>query len=80
MYQTVRAVYRAGTFILQEALDVPEGSEVELTVQGPLMLMPEITDPMEQARLLKVITRRMRQNPIPVGAPRLTREELHARS
>jgi hypothetical protein len=27
MYQTVKAIYRAGTFILQEALDVPEDSE-----------------------------------------------------
>ncbi len=80
MYQTVKAIYRAGTFILQEALDVPEDSEVELVVQGPLVLAPKITDPTEQARLLKVVTRRMQQNPIPTGAPHLTREELHARS
>lgn len=55
MYQTVRAVYRAGTFVLQEALDVPEESEVELIVQVPLVLAPKITDPTEQARLLKAV-------------------------
>ena len=80
MYQTVKAIYRAGTFILQEALDVPEESEMELIVQIPLVLAPEITDPTEQTRLLEIVTRRMQQNPIPAGVPHLTREELHARS
>ena len=80
MCQTVRAIYRAGTFVLQEALDVPDESEVELIVQVPLVLAPKVTDPTEQARLLKVVTRRMQQNPIPAGALHLTREELHARS
>ena len=79
MYQTVEAVYRAGTFVLHEPLDVPEESKVELIVQIPLVLAPKVMDPIEQAHLLKVVTQRMRQNPIPVGAPSLTREELHAR-
>ena len=79
MYQTVSAVYRAGTFVLHEPLDVPEESKAELIVRIPLILTPKVMDPIEQAHLLKVVTRRMQQNPIPAVAPSLTREELHAR-
>ena len=80
MEQKVKAVYRSGIFILQEPLDVPDGSEVELTVQGPLILSHQIADPVERSRLLRIVTDRMQQNPIPTGATRLTREELHERS
>ncbi|MSS69860.1 MAG: DUF104 domain-containing protein [Candidatus Latescibacteria bacterium] len=79
MYQKARAVYRKGTFIPQEPCNIPEESEVELIIQGPLALPPEITDPEEKTRLLKLVTDRMQQNPIPAGAPYFTREELHER-
>jgi len=79
MYQAAKAIYRAGTLILQEPLDVPEESEVELIIQGPLVLAPKVTDLVERARILQIVTRRMQQNPIPAGAPRLTRKVLHAR-
>ena len=75
----VRAVYRSGTFVLQEPCDVPEGSEVALVVQIPRVLVPELTDPLERERLLEVIAERMRQNPLPTEAPRFTREDLHER-
>jgi len=80
MYQTVTAIYRAGTFVLRESIDVPEDSEVELVVRAPLMRKPKITNPIEQARILRGVTRRMQNNPIPAGVPRFAREELHARS
>lgn len=79
MYQKVRAVYRAGAFIVQESFDIPEETEVELLIQGPLILPAEVGDPEEQARLMKTIIERMQQNPIPVTAPHWTRDELHER-
>jgi len=79
MTQQVRAIYHKGTFVLQEPFDLPEGSQVELIVQGPLILPPEVTDPAERERLWQTLFERMDQNPIPAGAPRFTREELHER-
>ncbi len=79
MEQKVRAVYRAGAFILQEPCNLPEGAEVELIIQEPLVLPPEVSDSVEQARILKMVAERMQHNLIPTGASRLTREELHER-
>ncbi len=39
----------------------------------------EALSPAEKARLLKRITQRMQQNPLPPNAPYFTREELHER-
>jgi predicted DNA-binding antitoxin AbrB/MazE fold protein len=78
-YQAVRAIYRAGAFIPQEPCDLPEGAAVELIIHRPGIYPPEITDPEEQARLLKLVTERMMRNPIPADAPRFTRDELHER-
>jgi hypothetical protein len=77
MEQKVRAIYRVGVFVLQEPCDVTEESEVELIIQGPLVLSPEVTGPVEKACLLKIVAERVQQNPIPAGVPCLTREELH---
>ena len=79
MEQKLKAVYRAGTFILQDPFDAPDETEVELIVKGPLLLPPQVTDRLERTRLLEVITQRMQQNPIPASAARLTRDELHER-
>lgn len=40
---------------------------------------PTGTDPVEKARILRQVAERMRQNPIPAAAPRLSREDLHGR-
>jgi len=80
MNQRLKAVYQNGTFILRERFDMPEGSEVELTVQSPFVFLPDVVDPEERSRILAQLVQRMRQNPIPAGAPGLTREELHGRS
>jgi len=79
MNATLRAVYRNGVFVPQTACHLPENSEVELVVQGPLIIPPSVTDPQERARIRKRVVERMRQNPIPADAPRLTREQLHER-
>jgi hypothetical protein len=74
----VRAVYRHGAFVPQEPCPLPEESEVDLIVQGRI-IPPEISDPAERARILKLVTESMQNNPIPADAPRWTREQLHER-
>jgi predicted DNA-binding antitoxin AbrB/MazE fold protein len=80
MNATLKAVYRNGVFVPETACQLPENSEVELTVQGPVIVPPSVADPQERARIRKRLVERMRQNPIPADAPRFTREQLHERS
>jgi predicted DNA-binding antitoxin AbrB/MazE fold protein len=80
MAQRLKAIYRNGAFIPQAPCDLPEESEVELTINEPHVLPPTVTDSEERQRLLVQLVERMRSNPIPAGAPRrFTREELHER-
>jgi predicted DNA-binding antitoxin AbrB/MazE fold protein len=79
MSQRVTAVFQNGVFVPQQLCDLPEGSEVQLTLDDPYTMLPEISDPVERATLLKELVRCMRENPIPADAPRFTREELHER-
>jgi len=79
MEQKLRAIYRSGAFVVRERCDLPEEAEVQLVIQGPVILHPEVTDPAERLRLLKKVAKRMRQNPIPRNAGALTRQELHER-
>jgi predicted DNA-binding antitoxin AbrB/MazE fold protein len=79
MPRSVRAVYHNGVFVSRELCDIPEGSEVELIIQGPALLPPELRGSEEKERILKIMVERMQQNPIPARAPRLTREALHER-
>ncbi|HXV99870.1 MAG TPA: DUF104 domain-containing protein [Anaerolineae bacterium] len=44
-----------------------------------LKLFPEVKDRRQQLELLKQITERMQQNPLPLEASPLTREALHER-
>jgi hypothetical protein len=79
MSQQVRGVFHDGVFVPPEPCDLPEGSEVRLTVDDPFTIPPEITDPAERAAVLKDIVRSMRENPIPANAPRFTSDEMHER-
>jgi hypothetical protein len=76
---TIKAVVRNGVLVPHEHLDLPNDAEVELTVQGPFIIPPEIADREERAKLLRAVTERMRQNPIPATAPHYTRDELNER-
>jgi len=80
MSQRLKAVYQEGAFRPLEPCNLPEASEVELTIEGPFVVHPEVRESKEQARILKTVVRRMQKNPIPADAPRLTREALHERS
>jgi len=79
MNARVKAVYRQGAFVPETACDLPDESQVELLVQGPMVFPPAIADPQERRRLLRQIAEDMWQNPFPVGAPRFSREGLHER-
>jgi predicted DNA-binding antitoxin AbrB/MazE fold protein len=79
MTQALKATYRNGAFILQTACELPEGTEVELFIQSPYVVSPPISDLETKRQFLKSLTERMQQNPIPLNAPRFTREMLHER-
>ena len=75
----IRAIYRDRAFLVREPCAVPEGAEVDLIVQGPLVHPPKVPDADERVDILAQLVARMRRNPIPDEAPRWTREELHGR-
>ncbi|MTJ11081.1 DUF104 domain-containing protein [Anabaena sp. UHCC 0187] len=79
MPPTLKAVYRNGTFILETACNLPEGSEVELLIQSSSIVSPPISDVESKQRFLNLLISRMQQNPIPLNAPCFTREMLHER-
>lgn len=79
MVQRLKAVYQNGAFVPQAPCDLPEGSEVELTIHDPDTIPPSVTDPEERKRIINRMIERMRANPIPANAPHFTREELHER-
>jgi len=79
MPPTLKAVYRNGTFILETACNLPEGSEVELLIQSNSVVSPPISDVESKQHFLKSLISRMQLNPIPLNAPHFTREMLHER-
>jgi predicted DNA-binding antitoxin AbrB/MazE fold protein len=79
MSQRIRAVFHDGVFIPRQPCDLPEGAEVEIVIQQPHILPPEVTDPEERAALLKKVVQSMQDNPFPADAPKFTRDELHER-
>jgi hypothetical protein len=79
MNQKIKAIYRSGAFVPREMFHLPEESEVSLTIEGQIAIPPKLADPVERARVAHQVTERMRGNPLPQNAPRLTRDALHGR-
>ncbi|WP_414588846.1 DUF104 domain-containing protein [Scytonema sp. PCC 10023] len=79
MLHALKAIYRNGAFVLQTPCNLPEGAQVELLIQSPQVVSPPISDSEIKQRFLKSVVERMQQNPIPLNAPRFTREMLHER-
>ena len=78
--QRLKAIFRNGAFVPQAPCDLPEETEVELTVRESGVTPPRVTDPEERKRIMEELVQNMRANPIPAEAPRrFTREELHER-
>jgi predicted DNA-binding antitoxin AbrB/MazE fold protein len=79
MNQKIKATFQHGIFVPHQPCELPEGAHVDLWVEGPTALVPEITDPQERAQVLGELIEEIRQHPLGAEAPRLTREELHDR-
>jgi len=79
MEQKLKAVFRSGAFFPREQFVAPDGAEFELIVSAPIIVAPRVTDSQERQRILRRVTKRMKENPLPLGAKRFTREELHER-
>ncbi len=82
MAQTLRAVYQNGAFVPQGTFELPEGTEVELSIQSPIspaLLAPPISDPEAKRQFLRLLMDRMQRNPIPTHDLCLTRDRLHER-
>jgi len=79
MNQKIRATFQGGTFVPHQPCELPDGTDVELWIEGPTRLPPQIADPQERARVLGELVEDIRQHPLAADAPRLTREELHGR-
>jgi len=79
MILKLRAVFRDGVFCPSTPCVFPENAEVELLVKVPSLIPPTTTDSRERDTLLAQVTARMTGNPLPVSAPRFSRDELHER-
>ena len=75
----IRAVFRDGKFVPVEPCPLPESQEVELTVESPRVIPPSITDPALRAEAMEKLIARMKAQPLPADAPKLTRDQLHER-
>jgi hypothetical protein len=76
-----QAVYRNGTFHPTEPCSLPEDTVVTVYVNPsrPGLLPPGEPDPEKRRLIMKQLTERMQNNPIPLDAPPITREWLHER-
>jgi hypothetical protein len=75
----VRAVFHDGKFVPVEPCALPESQEVELTIESPRVIPPAITDPTQRAKAMEELVARMKANPLPADAPKMTRDQLHER-
>lgn len=78
----LKAIYRDGAFVpVQngEKLNMPENTEVEITVHDPYVIPPRVMDEAERARIMQELIESWNQHPLRADAPRLTRDELHER-
>ena len=59
---------------------VPAAHDQELVVERRSNVTPPaVTDPVERQRILNEVVARMMDNPLPLDAPKFTRDELHER-
>lgn len=81
MAMKVRAVVRDGKLVPQAPLGLPEGTEVEVSIEGPAAVPAEVTDPEEKRRIVEEVIQSMQANPIPPEAPPLpfSREWMNER-
>ena len=76
MNHRIRATFHGGAFVPDQPCELPEGATVDLLIEAPSRLPPQVPDPEERARLLGELVKNIRKYPLAADAPRLTREEL----
>jgi predicted DNA-binding antitoxin AbrB/MazE fold protein len=80
MQEVIHAVYRNGAFVPVVPCSLPEETEVEVRVRNGADIIPPLEpDPAKRAKIRREVVERMHNNPIPLNAPRFTRDELHER-
>jgi hypothetical protein len=82
MSTRLRVIYTGGAFVPVvpgEKLNVPENTEMDITIHNPYLLPPEIADPEERAAVQRDVAQSMKANSFAGDPPRFTREELHER-
>jgi predicted DNA-binding antitoxin AbrB/MazE fold protein len=80
MQEILLAVYRNGTFVPVVPCSLPEETEVEVRVRDGANIIPPLEpDPIKRAKIKKQLLERMSNAPLPSGAPKLSREQLHER-
>ncbi len=80
MQDTLRAIYRNGTFVPVVPCNLPEETPVEVLVRKNSSVMPPLEpDPQKREEIKKRLLERMSNSPLPADAPRLTREQMHER-
>jgi hypothetical protein len=78
----LKAVYKDGTFVPLtngEKLNVPENTEVELTVHNPYLVPAKATSDEERERALRELIESWEKYPLTGNPPSLTPDELHER-
>jgi hypothetical protein len=71
MLEPIHAVFGDGAFYPIEPCTLPEETKVVVHVgeAGPRIMPPLEPDPEERKRLLSELTTRMKNDPLPAGAP-----------
>ena len=77
--EPIRALFKDGVFVPQERVALADGSNVEIIVRTSKLQSPPVTDPNERRRIMEDLIASFRRNPVPAGARRFTRDELHER-
>ncbi len=79
---TFKAIYKDGAFVPVangEKLNVPENTEVELTVHNPCIVPATAKNEEERERAWRELVESWDAYPLRADAPRLTRDEMHER-
>jgi len=81
MYQLLKAVYEHGSLVPEVPLDLPEGTEVIVTVHqtGAGLEPPRVGSPEERKRLMQEFVSHVIATPFSGPAPRFSRDDMHER-
>jgi predicted DNA-binding antitoxin AbrB/MazE fold protein len=79
MMEVVEAVYKNGAFVPEKSFDFPEGARVKIMIDASPSNNESELSASEKSKRLRELVEQMQKNPIPLNAPRFSREELYDR-